>query len=418
MTLELHVTNRRIDRIDTEGNIPSGGINDVKCVVTFDFGSPWFDIPHITAIFARETKWAFQVEIEPGEPFYIPASILARQGVIYASLLGASSDGTRVAQTTTCALLVEPNGLNRNTNVIYPLDQHNEYDTDAYAQYVAAVNDAAVRAEEAARKLEDVVNPGYTKVEADARFQKKIILSENITGGVANVSDGMVGSSPAVKLWGALPRTHTTDSYTNPSDFAGVNSFVITYNTGETKTIEGFGTLYRLSTTSADYVTVIPGVGTQIHRKIQILDLKTSSHIWTDNTTLRVSLDTENKPIDGYNLNSVLTNFGKVVKTVSSNYIDITIPRNTDLTDLKIAYPLKNEYESQVTLVEFPVLAENTKTMTVKHTIGAGTAALVESFVLNLEINPFRYMLSNISAINARYTALEKRVKALEEANT
>lgn len=421
MDIDFLVTDRSITT-DNMGRIPSGGINDVRCKFTFEEGYGWDSIPHITAIFARETKWAFQIEIQPDTYFYIPASCLARHGTCYVSLIGTTDDGRKVVQTTTAALLIEPNGLNRNTQVIYPINEHNEFDDDAYAQYVATVNAAANRAEEAARKLEDVVEGGYTKEEADERFMQKQYLSTLITkaenGYCFDIST--LESIPAIKVVGCYPLLQGEGSLSNPIDFTGVNTVQVQYKDNDeilsSNEFTGFDSLYQLCADKYDYITVCPN-GMTVHRWTQILDLKDTTHEWILPDVLRIDIRNENK-IDPAKLDYVYTNVGNRVINVTSSYIDIALPRDSDLTDIKVIYSMDTEYVEQITMTGLEPIPSNTSIMFLKVKINANDFIYPPWCMVTVEANVLAASMKYTKKIDEnseKISNLERRVTELEE---
>lgn len=429
MDINFLVSDREITS-DNTNRIPSGGINDIRCKFTFKEGYGWEDVPEITAIFARETKWAFQTKIEPDVYFYIPASCLERPGTCYVSLLGCNTDGTKVAQTVTYALIIEPNGLNRNTHVIYPLDEHDEYDTDAYAQYIATVNDCAVRAEEAAKKLENIVIiGGYTKQEADARFMPKVITSSIVTSDDAPFSLATVinHTTPAIRIYGSQPFLRgNKGTINNPQQFTSINSIYVYYigNKGKTNyNLNGFGELLQVSARSYDYIDILPNK-TVLHKNTFILDLATTEHEWVDDNTLHIDLTNENK-IKSSDINSVFCTAGDIVKLVRENSIDLFIPRDTDLTDIKLLYPLDKDYTTTLKTSGLPPVTFTEATVNVMVKINAEDPITVPMYVINVEKDLIKVAELNdieidklkekINVLTAQTNELKARVKILED---
>ena len=317
MKIDVAVKNRLLVLNDTY-RIPSGSMNDCHIAFHFEPGYGWDELD-ITAVFTRvEGQRVYRTGIQPDTYVSIPAGILNRPGNIFVGLVGCKSNDV-VATSTTVTLTVEANVLNVLNPCTYPVNELGEMDSDAYAQYVAAVNNAAVRAELAADKLESATCGYYTKEESDLRFAKRVKLQANATTEF-DASTAIPDTIPEI-LVEAVPVESVAGNLAVPAPLHSIEAVrveIANGNTTASTTYSGF-TLRRLSDTVKDSL-VICAKGAFKYEQVYELKVGNADGAWLDGFDYAVSLVTAPN-IASEHTGVIITNIGDVPMTVDENKI-------------------------------------------------------------------------------------------------
>ena len=342
MNINITVNNRQLSA-EKAYRIPSGSLNDCNIAFHFEPGYGWDELD-ITAVFTRaEGQRAYRVGIKSDVYVAIPASIINTPGNIFVSLMGCKG-GNTVVTSLPVTLTVEHTALNVLNPDTYPLNESSEMDTDAYAQYVAAVNEAAVRAELAAEKVSNCALGYYTKLEADERFAKRVQIQQEVE--LTHKTDVcVVGDIPSVLVNATAP-LNVIGSPTSTASLDSIEAIRIDTATEDKSsqssvTYSGF-TLRRLSNTVKDYLTVCKD-GAFKTEHVYCLSLKNCIGKWFG-LDYRVSLVTEPDIDLGQSL-SAINNAGNLGMTLTASSITLhftSMPTEDELKAIDVWYPLAN----------------------------------------------------------------------------
>ena len=422
MNINVTVNNRQLST-DQTYRIPSGSLNDCNIAFNFEPGFGWDELD-ITAVFTRaEGQRAYRVGIKSGVYVAIPATIINTPGNIFISLMGCKN-GNTVVTSLPVTLTVEHTALNVLNPDTYPLNEASEMDTDAYAQYVAAVNDAAVRAEMAADRVSNCALGYYTKLESDARFAKRVQIQHEVE--LAHKTDVcVVGDIPSV-LINAVAPLNVVGNVGSPASLDSIEAVRIdTATTDESSkssiTYSGF-TLRKLSNTVKDYLTVCKD-GAFKTEHVYCLHLKNCIGKWFG-LDYRVSLVTE-PDIDLGNSLSAINNVGNMGMTLTASSITLhftTMPTEEELQAIDIWYPLANPVIRPVSATSMSAIPSIDATITVHKKLAAEWSQLANWGIL-CELDVTRYLnkyndeLDNIHTLNAklgdRINGVERRLMSV-----
>lgn len=357
MNIDINVKDRQIS---TQASclIPAGSRNDAFMKFIFDPGYGWEGL-EITAVFTRTDRVAYRTHIQPDVYVPIPTNILGNPGVFFVSLIGCK-DADTVATTQTLAFTVENNAMNILRPTPYPVKDDNAYDSDAYAQYVSLVNDAANRAEAAAKYLEENAAGSYTKAESDERYMKRFTLSTTVEK-CMDMSNVITGDAPEI-VFSAYEVNMNSGTLYDPAIFDPVEAIRINIkdckgavtNIGYT----GFK-LYRLGNL-CDQI-IVNRHGATLKKCIHSVKVGDLDGYWADDITYVASMVTV-PPIDLTKRDYIKTNVGTVISSALNDRLTFTFPEHIDATilaNIEVAYPLAEEYTKIVSTVPGPVVAEN-----------------------------------------------------------
>ena len=390
MKIEVGVKNRLLTTQETY-RIPSGSMNDCHIAFHFEPGYGWDELD-ITAVFTRtDGQMAYRVGIQPDVYVSVPAGILNRPGNIFVGLLGCKG-GNTVVTSTTITLNVEANVLNVLNPNAYPVNEKGELDGDAYAQYVAAVNAAAVRAELAADKLENHVCGWYTKAEADERFAQKVKLQTKVYGEFKAdvVADGEV---PSI-LVEALPPENIEGNLANPSPLHCIESVSVemeSENSMQGYMYSGFK-LRRLNDEIKDAL-VMGNNGAYKVERVYALKVSDADGEWLDYLTYAVSLVTA-PDIAVQHVGSIITNVGDIDLVADEHKIVInftTRPTTEELNNIEIWYPLDVEGIRPISSNKLGVVPKEGCTIRVLKVVNTLVSTL-ESFKLMVGLDVTKYL--------------------------
>lgn len=391
MNINVTVNNRQLST-DQTYRIPSGSLNDCNIAFNFEPGFGWDELD-ITAVFTRtEGHRAYRVGIKSGVYVAIPATIINTPGNIFISLMGCKN-GNTVVTSLPVTLTVEHTALNVLNPDMYPLNEASEMDSDAYAQYVAAVNEAAVRAELAADKVSNCALGYYTKVESDARFAKRVQIQHEVDL-VHKTDVCVVGDVPSV-LINAVAPLNVIGSPSSPASLDSIESVRIdTATTDESSksslTYSGF-TLRKLSDKVKDYLTVCKD-GAFKTEKVYCLSLKNCIGKWFG-LDYRVSLVTEPELDLGNSLHAI-NNVGNMGMTLTASSITLhftTMPTEEELKAIDIWYPLANPIIHPVSATSMSAIPSIDATISVYKKVASEWSQLANWGIL-CELDVTRYL--------------------------
>lgn len=356
MNIDINVKDRQIS---TQASclIPAGSRNDAFMKFIFDPGYGWEGL-EITAVFTRTDMVAYRTHIQQDVYVPIPANILGNPGVFFVSLIGCKDSDT-VATTQTLAFTVENSAMDILRPTPYPVKDDNTYDSDAYAQYVSLVNDAANRAENAAKILEENAAGSYTKAESDERYMRRFTLSTTVEK-CMDMSNVITGDAPEI-VFSAYEVNLNSGTLSDPAIFDPVEAIRINvkdYKGAETNVgYTGFK-LYRLGNL-CDQI-VVNRHGATLKKYIHAVKIGDLDGYWVDDTTYVASMVTV-PPLDLTKRDYIQTNVGTVISSALNDRLTFTFPEHissTTLSNIEVAYPLANKYTKVISVVPGPVVAE------------------------------------------------------------
>lgn len=406
MKIDISVKDRLLSNMGTY-RIPSGSLNDVYIAFHFEPGYGWEDM-NITAEFRRTNQKVYLVNIKPDAYQAIPANVLMTPGVIYVGLIGCKN-GVQVATTLTTTLTVEHNASESVRPCIYPQDADNNPDNDAYAAWCQAVNDAANRAELAAKKAESISMGSYTKEESDARYAKKIDLVATATGEF-DASYITTGTYPVLTV-NALPPEDTEGSVGDLAglhSIAGVKMRVTSENSSYDASYSGFALRWLADNGLYDKL-IINKDGAYVEQKICALKVGSVPGKWLTETQYAVSIITSPE-IDLTYADSVITNAGLVPISVSLSTITLELPTGTSpeqLMDIEIWYPMLATSKCLVSAMGTPTVDSKEAKILMFKTVNEKETPL-NSFGVQAELDVSKYLSGNIKEIQSLADELEK----------
>lgn len=409
MKIDVTVNNRTLETSEIY-RIPSRSQEDVAIAFHIEPGFGW-DALDKTAEFSRVEGKTWKVNIQPDVYYTIPASAINREGVLYVSLIGCSN-GEKLATTFPVSFTVERSSLDLLRPTPYPIDEEGDPDPDAYAQWVAIVNEAVARAEKAAQEAEGVATGWYTKEECDERFAKRVKLSATASEEF-DLTLAVSGTTPEAQVK-ALPVEVSSGTIENPAPMICIEGVRFDVDTATSSTVSSYSgfVLRRLNDSLYDEL-VIDSNGANWVRKVHSVKGSDITGMWLTETQYAFNIITQEDPDPAYN-NAVMFNIGPVTYEVKNNSIIVDFPaKATDeqLAAVEIWYALKTP---QVKLISNATLGMVPVT---KGTIaGFKTMNLEESplasFGVMVELDITKYLNSYMSIIQD----LEAKVAAAEEA--
>lgn len=409
MKIEVAVKNRLLVINDTY-RIPSGSMNDCHIAFHFEPGYGWDELD-ITAVFTRvEGQRVYRTGIKPDTYVSIPAGILNRPGNIFVGLVGCKG-GDVVVTSTTVTLTVEANVLNVLNPCTYPVNELGELDNDAYAQYVASVNAAAVRAELAADKLECATCGYYTKEESDLRFAKRVKLQANAEKEF-DASTAIPDTIPEI-LVEAVGVESVAGNVSSPAPLHSIDAVRVEVSNGNTKestTYSGF-TLRKLSDTVKDSL-VVCAKGAFKYERVYELKVGNADGAWLDGFNYAVSLVTAPN-IASEHIGSIITNIGDVPMTVDETKIVFHFtakPTDDELKNIAVWYPLENMVVTPISTVAPGKVLGSDSNIKVYKTVNTVEAPL-DLFRVMVELDVTKYL----NTYNETLTTLEDEIAALKE---
>ena len=320
--------------------IASGSLNDVYIAFDFEPGHGWENLD-ITAVFTRTEQRAYVTNVRNGVYVAVPATMLQRPGNIFVSLVGCKGE-SQVATSLTTTLTVEHNAMNVLNPALYPVNDVGELDSDAYAQYVALVNNAANRAEVAANKAESLAIGWYTKDESDNRYAKRVKLNTWVDGKFE--TDSIVsGDIPTLTIPAVTPLS-TEGSITSPAGFettTAVSVLIKSHAVNAQYNYSGFN-LRRLNNKLFDTL-VVGESGAIKYERVYALKAANAIGSWVNETQYALSLVTE-PALNLAGINCIMTNVGDCVVSASDTSIVLNLPSTTTEEQLKrieVWYPLQ-----------------------------------------------------------------------------
>ena len=409
MKIEVGVKNRLLTTQETY-RIPSGSMNDCHIAFHFEPGYGWDELD-ITAVFTRtEGQHAYRTGIQPDTYVSVPAGILNRPGNIFVGLVGCKG-GDTVVTSTTITLNVEANVLNVLNPTAYPVNDQGELDSDAYAQYVAAVNAAAVRAELAADKLENHVCGWYTKAEADERFSQKVKLQTKVYKefNADVVADGEI---PSI-LVEALPPENIEGSLADPAPMHCIESVCVEMkgeNSSQNYTYSGFK-LRRLNDDIKDAL-VMGNTGAYKIERVYALKVSEADGEWLDYLTYAVSLVTAPDIKLAY-AGTIRTNVGDLNVVADEHKIVInftTRPSTSELNNIEIWYPMDVEGIKALSSNKLGAVPKEGCVIRVVKTVNT-VASVLDSFKLMVGLDVTKYL----NKYNADIVELQNQIDKLED---
>lgn len=410
--------------IDVKGNvlenngsyrITNGSINDVYIAFHFEPGYGW-EAASVTAVFTRYDKRSYRVGVKNGVYVAVPASVLNTTGNVFVSLVGTIG-GETVMTSTTTSFVVEYNGLDTLNPSLLPVkDGTSELDRNAYAQYVAVVNELTARAENAARKAEDIGAGWYTKQECDDRYAKKLTVTMDSDGSY-DASVLSTSTVPTIKVK-ALPPQDTEGSVSSPANLSCIDTVRVRIS-GEKSSSENVygGFKLRYLNKAAYDKLVIDKNGCKKLGEVHELAVKDAIGQWVDETHYMVSLVTAPN-IELSMVGSIITNVGKCVSAVDMTSITLVLPASTtqqELDTIVIWYPVAEGIVTPVSAAGLTTFADNQSNINVFQTIAGDESEA--SFSVTAELDMAKYVSKFAGQSNDVVAELEKalaRIQALE----
>ena len=396
--------------------IASGSLNDVYIAFDFEPGHGWENLD-ITAVFTRTEQRAYITNIRNGVSVAVPATVLQRPGNIFVSLVGCKGE-SQVATSLTTTLTVEHNAMNILNPALYPVNDAGNMDTDAYAQYVALVNNAATRAELAADKAESLAIGWYTKEESDNRYAKRVRLTTWVDGKFD--TDSIVsGDVPTLTIPAVTPLS-TEGSITQPAGFettSAVSVLIKSPAVNAQYNYSGFN-LRRLNNKLYDTL-VIGESGAIKYERIYALKVANAIGSWVSETQYALSLVSE-PALNLAGINCIMTNVGDCIVSASSSSIVLNLPSSTTEDQLKrieVWYPLETPQSVTVSANALGGVPTEPAEITCCRTMG-GEHYPVASFGVMAELDIAKYMKTYSSKLETVFDQLARMKEGMKIMST
>lgn len=396
--------------------IASGSLNDVYIAFDFEPGHGWENLD-ITAVFTRTEQRAYVTNVRNGVYVAVPATLLQRPGNISVSLVGCKGE-SQVATSLTTTLTVEHNAMNILNPALYPVNDAGALDTDAYAQYVALVNNAANRAEMAAKQAESLAIGWYTKEESDNRYAKRVRLSTWVDGKFE--TDAIVsGDIPTLTIPAVTPLS-TEGSITQPAGFETTSAVAVAVKSPSVNAqynYSGFN-LRRLNNKVYDTL-VIGEAGAVKYERVYALKLDTAIGTWVSEGQYAISLVTE-PALDLAGINCIMTNVGDCILSASDTSIVLSLPHSTTEEQLKrieVWYPLETPHNVVVSTNALPGVPTEPAEITCCRIMGAEQYP-VASFGVLAELDISKYMKSYSGKLETVFDQLARMKEGMKIMST